>query len=57
MFEISHDTLVYFSKSWGLFYLIALSVAVVIYAFWPSRKKTFERAARQILDDEDTPCR
>ena len=57
MFEISHDTLVYFSKSWGLFYLMGLSVAVVIYAFWPSKKETFDRAARQILDDEDKPCR
>ncbi|MEM7224498.1 MAG: cbb3-type cytochrome c oxidase subunit 3 [Pseudomonadota bacterium] len=55
--ELSHDTLVYFSKSWGLFYLIAFSVAVVIYAFWPSKKKTFERAARQVIDDEDRPCR
>jgi cytochrome c oxidase cbb3-type subunit 4 len=57
MIEISHDTLTYFSKSWGLFYLMAFSAAVVIYAFWPSKKKTFERAARQILDDEDKPCR
>ena len=57
MIELSHDALVYFSKSWGLFYLIAFSVAVVIYAFWPSKGKTFDRAARQILDDEDKPCR
>ena len=56
MFELSHDSLVYFSKSWGLFYLIALSIAVVVYAFWPSKRKTFERAARQIIDDEDRPC-
>ena len=57
MFDISHDTLVYFAKSWGLFYLIAFSVAVLIYAFWPSNKKTFEQAARQVLNDEDKPCR
>ena len=57
MIEISHDALVYFSKSWGLFYLVGLSVAVVIYAYWPAKKKTYERAARQILDDEDKPCR
>ncbi len=57
MIELSHDALAYVSKSWGLFYLVGLSVAVVIYAFWPSKKKTFERAARQILDDEDKPCR
>ena len=56
MFEISHDMLTYFSKSWGLFYLMAFSAAVVIYAFRPSKKKDFERAARQILDDEDRPC-
>ena len=56
MIELSHDVLGYFSKSWGLFYLIGLSVAVVIYAFWPSKRATFERAARQILDDEDKPC-
>ena len=57
MIEFSHDALVYFSKSWGLFYLVGLSVAVVIYALWPSKQKTFDRAARQILDDEDKPCR
>ena len=57
MIEISHDALVYFSKSWGLFYLVGLSVAVVVYAYWPAKRKTYERAARQILDDEDKPCR
>ena len=57
MFDFSYDTLAFFSKSWGLFYLMGFSAAVVIYAFWPSKKKTFERAARQILDDEDKPCR
>ena len=57
MIELSHEELVYFSKSWALFYLIALSAAVVIYAYWPSKKETFERAARQALDDEDKPCR
>ena len=57
MFERSHESLTYFAKSWGLFYLIALSVGVLIYALRPSKKKTFERAANQILDDEDKPCR
>ena len=54
--DFSHDALVYFSKSWGLFYLMGFSAVVVIYAFWPSKKETFDRAARQILDDEDKPC-
>jgi len=55
--NFDHDTLVWFSKSFGLFYLIALSLAVVLYAYWPSNKKRFDRAADSILDDEDKPCR
>ena len=56
MFELSYDTLAGFSKSWGLFYLMGLSIAVLVYAFRPSKKKIFDRAANQILDDEDRPC-
>ena len=40
-----HDTLVWFSKTFGLFYLIGLSVLAVAYAFWPSKKKEFDEAA------------
>ena len=57
MLELSYDTLAYFAKSWGLFYLIALSIGVLIYAYRPSRKRTFDRAAKQILDQEDRPWR
>ncbi|HTM76035.1 MAG TPA: cbb3-type cytochrome c oxidase subunit 3 [Devosia sp.] len=53
-----HDTLVGFSKSFGLFYLIALSVAVLVYAYWPSNKKRFDAAAQDPLNDpEDKPWR
>ncbi|MEZ5933288.1 MAG: cbb3-type cytochrome c oxidase subunit 3 [Alphaproteobacteria bacterium] len=55
--DFDHDTLVAFAKSYGLFYLIALSVAALVYAFWPSNQKRFDRAANSILDDEDRPCR
>jgi cytochrome c oxidase cbb3-type subunit 4 len=55
--SIPHDTLVWFSQSFGLFYLIGLSLIVVIYAYWPSNKKRFERAASAILDEEDRPWR
>jgi cytochrome c oxidase cbb3-type subunit IV len=54
---LDHDTLVWFSKSFGLFYLIALSLIVVVYAYWPSNKHRFDRAADAILTDEDTPWR
>ena len=55
--SISHDWIVGFAKSFGLFYLIALSVGVALYAFWPSLGKRFDRAASSVLDDEDGPCR
>ena len=57
MVDLTHESLTYFAKSWGLFYLIAFSVGVLIYVLRPSNKKTFDRAANQILDDEDRPCR
>lgn len=50
-----HDTLVWFSKSFGLLYLIALSLIVLVYACWPSNKEAFDRAARAILTNEDKP--
>jgi cytochrome c oxidase cbb3-type subunit IV len=55
--EIAHDTLVWFSKSFGLLYLIGLSAIVVVYVFWPSNKKRFDDAAESILRDEDAPWR
>ena len=55
--SVAHDFLVGVSKSFGLFYLIALSVAVSIYTYWPSNKQRFDRAAKSILDDEDMPWR
>jgi cytochrome c oxidase cbb3-type subunit 4 len=55
--SFAHDTLVWFSRSFGLLYLIGLSAIVVIYAYWPSNKRRFEQAADAILHDEDKPCR
>jgi cytochrome c oxidase cbb3-type subunit 4 len=55
--SVDHNFLVGMSKSFGLFYLIMLSVAVLIYAYWPSNKSRFDRAAQSILRDEDEPWR
>lgn len=52
---MDHDITVWFSKSFGLFYLIALSVIILVYAYWPSNKKQFDEAAKSILDNEDKP--
>jgi cytochrome c oxidase cbb3-type subunit 4 len=55
---LDHDTALWFSKSIGLFYLIALAVGVVVYAYWPSNRTRFDKAAASILsDDEDKPWR
>jgi cytochrome c oxidase cbb3-type subunit IV len=51
----AHDTLVLLSKTFGLFYLIALSVAVLVYVYWPSNRRKFDRAAQAILQGEDKP--
>ncbi len=53
---IDHDLLVYLSKTFGLFYLLALSFAVLVYVFWPRNKDRFDAAARAILEEEDRPC-
>jgi cytochrome c oxidase cbb3-type subunit 4 len=55
--DMSHDLIVWFSKSFGLFYLIALSLAVVVYAYWPSNRDRFDKAATSILREEDRPWR
>ncbi|RWP16338.1 cbb3-type cytochrome c oxidase subunit 3 [Mesorhizobium sp.] len=53
--NFEHETLVGFAKSWGLFYLIAMAVGVLIYTFWPSNRKRFARAKDSILDEDDKP--
>lgn len=55
--DTSHDTLVLLSKTFGLFYLIAFSVAVLVYVYWPSNRRKFDHAAQAILQGEDKPCR
>ncbi len=52
---MTHDFLVGFSKSFRLFYLIALSIGVLIYTYWPSNKKRFDTAAKSVLSEDDKP--
>lgn len=52
---MEHETLVAFAKSWGLFYLIAMAIGVLVYTFWPGNRKRFERAKKSILDKDDRP--
>ena len=54
---MDHDTLVGFAKSGGLFYLIAMAAVALAYACWPANGPRFDKAARDIIDDEDEPWR
>ncbi|WP_018182789.1 CcoQ/FixQ family Cbb3-type cytochrome c oxidase assembly chaperone [Kaistia granuli] len=53
--DLDYGTVVAFSKSWGLFYLIALAIGVLAYTFCPRNKKRFDRAKESILDKDDKP--
>ncbi|MFA6264540.1 MAG: cbb3-type cytochrome c oxidase subunit 3 [Pseudolabrys sp.] len=41
-----------FAQTWGLIYFTAIFLCVLAYAFWPSRKKQFEEAARIPLRED-----
>jgi cytochrome c oxidase cbb3-type subunit 4 len=55
--DLDHSSLVWLSKSVGLLYLVGLSMIIVAYAYWPSNRQRFDRAADAILEDEDRPWR
>ena len=55
--DLTHDITVWFSKSFGLFYLLALSLGVLVYVYWPSNKARFDDAAASVLSEEDRPWR
>lgn len=50
---IAHETALWLSKYVGLLYLIAMSAGVLVYAFWPANKATFDAAAKSILDPDE----
>ena len=45
---MSHEDFVWLAQTFGLFYLIGLSVMVLVYVYWPSNKKKFDQAAMAI---------
>jgi cytochrome c oxidase cbb3-type subunit 4 len=50
-----YETLAGFSKSWGLFYLLAMTAGVLVYTFWPKNGQKFEAAKTSVLREEDRP--
>ncbi len=49
---MTHDTLVYLSKTVGLIWLMGFFLIVVIRAYSPSRRKAYDAAARSVLQDK-----
>ena len=43
-----------FAGTWGLVLLLVMFTISMAYAFWPSNKEKFERAAHLPLDEEET---
>lgn len=41
-----------FAQTWGLLYFVAVFLAVVAYAFWPSNKKKFDDASKIPLRED-----
>jgi cytochrome c oxidase cbb3-type subunit 4 len=41
-----------FAQTWGLVYFVGIFLCVLVYVFWPSRKKHFEAAARMPLQED-----
>ncbi len=50
---MTHDLLVYLSKTVGLIWLMGFFVIVVIWAYNPSRRGAYDAAARSILEKQD----
>lgn len=49
---MDYTTLAEFAQTWGLVYMVAIFIGVLIYAFRPSAKKKFERAAHIPLKED-----
>lgn len=50
---MTHDTLVYLSKTVGLIWLMGFFVIVVIRAYSPSRRASHDAAARSVLPQSE----
>jgi cytochrome c oxidase cbb3-type subunit 4 len=50
---MSYEAWSSFAQTWGLAYFIAVFIAALIYAFWPSNRATFKRAARLVITEKE----
>ena len=50
---MTYQTVAAITQVAALLFFIACFIGVLVYAFWPSNRKTFERAAQLPLSDTD----
>lgn len=48
----TYKMLAEFAQTWGLLYFVVIFLIVLGYTFWPSRKSTFDEAARMPLRED-----
>lgn len=53
MSDLDYETVARFAQQGGTLYFIAIFVAGLVYALWPSRKAAFDRAALIPLEDDE----
>ncbi len=49
----TYETLRAFAASWGLIFFGVIFLGVVAFAFWPSRRETFEQDAQIPFREDD----
>lgn len=49
---MDYTTLAEFAQTWGLVYMVAIFIGVLIYALRPGAKKKFDEAARIPLKED-----
>jgi cytochrome c oxidase cbb3-type subunit 4 len=48
----TYAAVAHFAQTWGLGYFVAVFLVVLVYALWPSRRQTFDAAARIPLRED-----
>lgn len=49
---MTHQDVANFAESWGLLFIFSMFVIAIAYAFWPSNKSKFTKAAHRPLEEE-----
>ncbi len=50
--SITYEELAEFAQTWGMLYFLAVFVATMSYALWPSRQQQFDESARVPLRED-----